>query len=502
MLRLWLYFFIYAVLTGLIVQLVILPYVFPQLHAGNGLLSGRDWVSFHEQAVVMAQRIELDGWGEFLLRPDGDNAITGVTSFFYILFGPHPWTLLPLNATVFAIGGVTLFSLLKHLNLEYNEALVSILPYLVFPSALLQYGQIHRDVFCTTAVLAILWSWVSLLRADRTLWQICSLIAASTMALLTLSVFRPYLISPFLGLGILLLLWCLARGIGQFFLAQNERVEKKYQTRFLFNVQSITILIILNALTYGISISYLDVRLRPVPIQDIHAKVAVPIFIWRSNQGVRSVGDAQTISAREFSEVPDAKKIEALLLESVDVCQPVVIIKENAFFENLMNRVFIKIAVARAGFTTFAYGTTAATNIDQDVKFCKKEDLIRYIPRALQIALFAPFPSSWFMLERRNSSSIEVFISAAEMSVCYVTLIGLLYWLVSYQRWKPALVIPLGFALGMTLLLGLTVANVGTLYRMRFPYAMIFACIGLAGILQFVKVKFQPLRVLVRRLIK
>ncbi len=52
-----------------------------------------------------------------------------------------------------------------------------------------------------------------------------------------------------------------------------------------------------------------------------------------------------------------------------------------------------------------------------------------------------------------------------------------------------ALIIPLAFALGLMLLLGLTVANVGTLYRMRFPFAMIFVSIGVAGILQLAKIK-------------
>ena len=90
-------------LAGLAVQLVILPYVFPELHAGNGLLAGRDWVGFHEQAVVQSLKIAEFGWSEFRLRPDGDNAIIGVTSWFYVLFGPHPWSLLPLRYFIKAI---------------------------------------------------------------------------------------------------------------------------------------------------------------------------------------------------------------------------------------------------------------------------------------------------------------------------------------------------------------------------------------------------------------
>lgn len=474
---------------GLLLQLVLLPHVFPQIHAGNGLLANRDWVGFHDLAVAIAQKIYQDGWNEFLLRPDGDNAITGLTSFFYVLFGPYPWTLLPLNALMFTIGAVSLFSILRYLDLDHKQAVIATLPYLIFPSALLQYGQIHKDVFCTAGLLVVLWSWVGLLHEGRKLWKIFLLVAASTAALLIVSTFRPYLLLPIQGLGILLLLWFTVRAAWQFVRIWKVSTEKKYQTELIYIAQSITILAILNALVYVVSTNHIDVRVRSLPNQDAHSKVTVPIFIWQSNTGVRSVGNSQTFSGSTLSEVMPTKEIEDVMRESIEECRPVVILKDDAFFENMINRVFIKIAVSRAGFTTFAHGTTAATNIDQDIKFCKKEDLIRYIPRAMQLALFAPFPSNWFTFERRNSTAMEVFISALEMSICYVAYVGLLYWLVSFRRWTSALVVPIGFALGMTLLLGLTVANVGTLYRMRFPYAMIFVSIGIAGLLQFFKIK-------------
>jgi hypothetical protein len=179
---------------------------------------------------------------------------------------------------------------------------------------------------------------------------------------------------------------------------------------------------------------------------------------------------------------------EAARIKAVQQCRAMLFIRDDAFFQNMVDRGFLKIAVARAGFTSSG-GTTAASNIDKGIDFCKNEDLIRYIPRALQIAFFAPFPSKWFAVEKRNSSPIEIYISAVEMFYCYIAYLGLLYWLFSYRRWSVSLVVPIAFAVGMSLLLGLTVANVGTLYRMRFPFAMIFVSIGMAGILQLVKIR-------------
>jgi hypothetical protein len=484
-LKVWLSIFAYAMLAGLAIQLVVLPYVFPQLHAGNGLLAGRDWVGFHEQAVAHAQKIAQGGWDEFLLRPDGDNAIIGIAAFFYYLLWPEPWVLLPLSAAMFATGGVALFSMLKRLDLEDNEALIALLPYLVFPSALLQYGQIHKDVFCTASVLVILWSWVELLRENRKARHILPLLAASFVALIVLSIFRPYFMAPFMILSLCLLLWHVVRVAWRFFRWTASRAEAGRRASLIFNLQSVGLLVLLSAMVYVMAVSYVDVRMRPIPAQatepDAQAgKLAVPVLIWQSNKNVRSA-DTKRLFAEGVQSEADARK-------AIEECRPIVVLKEDAFFENLVNRAFLKIAIARAGFTSSG-GSTAASNIDKGLDFCRNEDLVRYIPRAMQIAFFAPFPSKWLALEKRNTSSVEIYISAVEMFYCYIAFFGLFYWLFSYRRWNLALLIPVAFSLGAMLLLGLTVANVGTLYRMRFPFVMVFISIGMAGILQLAKIR-------------
>lgn len=531
-LKVWVCIFVYAMLAGLAIQLVILPYVFPQLHAGNGLLAGRDWVGFHEQAVVQAQKIALLGWNEFRLRPDGDNAITGIASFFYVLLTPKPWTLLPLNALAFATGGVALLAMLKHLDLEDNEAVIAMIPYVVFPSALLQYGQIHKDVFCTALVLVVLWSWVSVLRGGRKPRQIVPVFIAGAVALAALSIFRPYFMFPFLGLGVILLAWHVSRLVWQLVRSQLAGSTDRQSVPWRFNLASVSILVLINLFTYLMSVSQVDIRMLLVPADSDHPHIVVPVITVKSNNEVRSADTVRLMSEDALTQeafretaiykelvkkggseaqIADASKaliasakieidriaaakIEAAMVKAIEECRPVVIVREGAFFENLVNRAFLKIAVARAGFTSSG-GTTAASNIDKGIDFCKNEDLVRYIPRAMQIALFAPFPSSWVAVEKRNSSPIEIYISAAEMLFCYVAYFGLLYWLVSYRRWNVALVVPIAFALGLTLLLGLTVANVGTLYRMRFPFAMIFVSIGIAGLMQFAKTRLRIARV-------
>ena len=503
-LKLWVCIFLYALLSGLALQLVILPHVFPQLNAGNGLLAGRDWVGFHVQAVAHAKQIALNGWGEFRLRPDGDNAIIGVAAFFYVNFGPHPWTLLPLNAAMFAIGGVALFSMLKRLELDDGEAIVALMPYLFFPSALLQFGQIHKDVFCTAGILVILWTWVGLLRKDREVSKIFLLLVISALALIFVSIFRPYFMFPFLGLGTGLLVWHVLKTVWQLIRLQTTKNKEVHVFKLKFNFASSAILIIVVGFVYVMSTNYLDVRASSVESDDqvngnqssvkpgkSPGVFAFPVFVIKSNATVRSADTVRLFSAGSAEDRDAAVKtanLEAAAIKAVQECRPIVILKDDAFLENTINRIFLKIAVARAGFTSSG-GTTAASNIDKNIDFCKNEDLIRYIPRAMQIALFAPFPSKWFSTEKRNSSSVEIYISAVEMFYTYIAYIGLLYWLVSYRRWNIELLVPVAFALGLTLLLGLTVANVGTLYRMRFPFAMIFISLGMAGLMQMAKIR-------------
>ncbi|MGB4116662.1 MAG: hypothetical protein WBK51_08970 [Polaromonas sp.] len=495
--KVWLRIFLYAIFTGLLIQLVVLPYFFSQLHAGNGLLAGRDWVGFHEQAAVHAQQIALNGWETFRLRPDGDNAIIGMTSFFYVIFGPHPWTLLPLSAAMFATGGLALFSMLKRLNLDDSEAGIALLPYLFFPSALLQYGQIHKDVFCTAGVLVILWAWVGLLRKERKLSEVFPLLLISAFALILVSVFRPYFMFPFLGLALGLLAWNVLRIGWQLTRLQARLSGPRPYPELKFSFQSAVILAFVSGLVYVLSITYLDVNMRSVGSDDSEYRLVFPVFVLKSNETVRSADTVRLYSAGSAgsagsAEARDASlkmaNLEAAAIKAVQECRPIVILRDDAFVENTINRIFLKIAVARAGFTSSG-GATAASNIDKGINFCKNEDLIHYIPRAMQIALFAPFPSKWFSTEKRNSSAVEIYISAVEMFYSYVAYIGLLYWLVSYRRWRIELLLPVAFALGLTLLLGLTVANVGTLYRMRFPFAMIFISLGMVGLMQMAKIR-------------
>ena len=113
-LKLWLTVFFYALFAGVAIQLVLLPHTFPSLHGGAGLMAGHDWNGFHQQAIDQASNIRKFGWQVFRLRPDGENIIAGFCSVLYYFFTPEPWTLLPINAALFASAALALFLLVKN----------------------------------------------------------------------------------------------------------------------------------------------------------------------------------------------------------------------------------------------------------------------------------------------------------------------------------------------------------------------------------------------------
>jgi len=125
---------------------------------------------------------------------------------------------------------------------------------------------------------------------------------------------------------------------------------------------------------------------------------------------------------------------------------------------------------------------SAGSAIDNDVQMHDVGDMIRYIPRALQITLFAPFPDSWFRHGVSPGASIMLRVAAVEMTVAYIAFFGLFpLLLLSSKADKMRILFLFGFALPILCLLGITIPNVGTLLRMRYGYWYLMAGLGVVG---------------------
>jgi hypothetical protein len=124
----WLLFFVFAAAMALLLQLVVLPFWFPALHAGNGLLVGGDWVGFHQLGVALSQKILSQGWAVWELSPYG-HPPAGMAAAFYALTVPEPYVLIPLNAALHATAGAALMGIVRLLTADDRSAFCAALPF-------------------------------------------------------------------------------------------------------------------------------------------------------------------------------------------------------------------------------------------------------------------------------------------------------------------------------------------------------------------------------------
>ena len=171
--RIWLLFFVTTVVMALIAQLLILPVMFPVLHAGHGLLVGGDWIGFHQIAQELAERIQSEGWSAWELRPYGHSP-AGIAAAFYAVFVSEPYALIPFNAAVHASSGVILMIILHHITGDRLISLLGAIPFVAFPSAATWYAQIHRDGYYILGMLLFCYGWVRIAanaEHDQRWWQ-------------------------------------------------------------------------------------------------------------------------------------------------------------------------------------------------------------------------------------------------------------------------------------------------------------------------------------------
>jgi len=125
-----------------------------------------------------------------------------------------------------------------------------------------------------------------------------------------------------------------------------------------------------------------------------------------------------------------------------------------------------RVAAARKKFVLFNGG--AGSIIDETILFNSASDIIRYVPRALEIGYFAPFPTLW-LTEGGKVGSLGRIASGFEMIFTYLFEALACFFLWRTRKRFSSWLLVLATVFGM-LAVGLVVTNVGTLYRVRYPF--------------------------------
>lgn len=158
-------------------------------------------------------------------------------------------------------------------------------------------------------------------------------------------------------------------------------------------------------------------------------------------------------------------------------------IESLAFIFAPLDSVARQISTLRYGFKNKNH--SAGSKIDTNTYYSNFNDLFSYLPRAIQVGLFAPFPSNWIK-EGSSVGLIGNILAGIEMLAWYVIISGFSYTLLS----KPTSIMPLLpiiiVSLMIILLMAYSIPNIGALFRMRQPYMIPFYIYGTYGLSQII----------------
>lgn len=106
--------------------------------------------------------------------------------------------------------------------------------------------------------------------------------------------------------------------------------------------------------------------------------------------------------------------------------------------------------------------------LDADEEFSQVSDLMRYLPRALEIGMWAPFPSMWVAAGKRVGN-VGKIVSGLETFAVYILQLLAVWALVRDPRSLTLWFVVIVFVCGVTAL-GFVIPNVGAIYRFRYVF--------------------------------
>lgn len=418
---LWLFGYVYAFVIALVLQKLVLP-IMPGLHAGHGLMN-QDAIVFHDMAVAMAERIHVLGWSEWRLIPgDGITANVGVLAATYALFGVDPVWFLPLNASFHALGAVLVLQLgwlIRPGKAGVIAGCVAALLFLIFPSALVWYGQNHKDAFLIAGYLMILMAFVRALNRQSTR-EVLNDVLPMLLGCVLIMTMRPHMLMVYaVAFAVVLLAIVMLKLIRPHFIKQS-------------------------AIYNGILIFCMLLA----------ASAVAP----KSNQ---------LLELMNKSSVQAGVNVEDPYLEGWHWVK-------TGWLPEVMERKLEQVSLIRAHFIGTGKSVGAASAIDADVSPSNVNEVAAYLPRAFFVGLFAPFPNTW--LER---PSVPRLIGAIETLVFYLMVPGI--FILVWRKPTLSLFVCLLVSGVVLTVLSYTSPNAGTLHRIRFGPLFVFMVAGSCG---------------------
>ena len=415
--------FIYFLFLSVTFQTIIVPSIV-EIDAGHGLVKG-DALVFHDVACQLADRINRDGWRSWSVFPGDHSFNVGFLAALYAVFGCFPLLLLPFNALaqscttflIYLIGRITWPGEIGKIG-----GFIGSILFILFPSPLVWYGQNHKDTFVLPATLGILYGLIFIINSRGKIKNFSRLCLAGTGALGVIFLMRP-------NYYCLIVSFCLLLSLLSFVLItilyKGASVLKCVGQPFFY----VVLLSVISLCTLAIPSSYLRQE-----------------FVGSHTSNIKGDNDLSTRFV--WQETPGLPKFIDKNLE--------------------------KISSMRAHFIRHGIIVRAGSGIDLDKKPRNTAEVLAYLPRAMWIGLFAPFPSQW--LEKMSAIRL---VSSVETFIWFLFFPGVVY--MAIRRPTSGFWVGIVFCLGMITLFSYVNPNLGTLYRVRFGFWFFFLTCGAVG---------------------
>lgn len=494
--KIGLIYFTYTAIVAGLIQLVILPYLLPHLHAGNGFLLQLDCSTFHDAAVKTATAIKTHGWSAWQIRPE-DFGSSGIAAVLYALFVPKLWVLIPLNAFVHALSGVIIIAITNRIVNNFGMAVLCSLPFILFPSSATWYAQIHQDGFSILGWLMLFYAWVLVFdqRPDGkqiSCIRLVKIFVCVSVGYYLMWAMRPYHTRFYSILSILFFISGSAYFISRSILAR----------RILW--RNVTVFIFILSISLGMKFIFSGYRVwwEVLPSQETENSLSTQEI--SPQEGImNSTGKSpEKITAKDKIqgvESPRGKALDEFLMTAAGLKSIPQVMYTNLPEKiqgsgknkySLVPRLVGELNDNRQAYASHAMYSGAASNIDLEISVDSFGKLVAYIPRAYQIAFLAPFPTTWLQSGSSESNTMMRRISIVEMILVYIGLLGLPFLVYFYYR---KIIVWILILSNMIILLPIVIGipNVGTIYRMRYGFLMVIVALGYAGLFSFYESRFN-----------
>ena len=121
----------------------------------------------------------------------------------------------------------------------------------------------------------------------------------------------------------------------------------------------------------------------------------------------------------------------------------------------------------------------AGSLLDAQAEFRNVSDLLRYVPRALEIGLWAPFPSTWFSAGRRIGNVGKIVSGLETLAIYLLQALAVLALIREPQRLARWFVI--GIVVCGVTALAFVVPNAGAIYRFRYVFWILLVVAAMSG---------------------